>query len=58
MIITRAINYIAMPIKQISNQSIFFSSFRDSTYTEGEGMSDSRDGANGNIETIFDGINR
>ena len=35
-----------------------FSSFRDSTYTEGDGISDGIDPTNGNIEQIFDGINR
>ena len=58
MIIIQHLNYIQAPIKQIYNLIFCFSSFRDSTYTEGEGMSEGRDGANGNIETIFDGINR
>ena len=58
MIIIQYVNYIGAPINQIHILIFCFSSFRDSTYTEGEGMSDSRDGANGNIETIFDGINR
>ena len=42
---------------QISRTEViyYFSSFRDSTYTDGE---EGRDPATGNIEHIFDGINR
>jgi len=34
------------------------SSFRDSTYTEGEGLADINDPSNGNLDKIFDGMNR